>query len=114
MLTLSHPADFRDFHPRTTVSHMALRTRNSGAESSRELFKGSKDLDFNLVTTENLSEIFSSCSWGPGPGNLSQNGLKPTPLMVSPTKKPETQTKIFSLQTRRLTESLSSAIKTAL
>jgi len=41
---------------------------------------------------------------GPRPGNLSQNGQKRTPLMMSPTKnlKP---TKNFSLQTGRLAES---------
>jgi len=36
------PAAFRDFHARTTRSHVALCERNSGAESGRELFKGSK------------------------------------------------------------------------
>jgi len=27
--------------------------------------KGSKDLDFCLDSTENLSEILPSCAWGP-------------------------------------------------
>jgi len=34
-------------------------------------------------------------------GNLNQKVQKPTPIMTSPTKKPET---FFSLQTRRLAE----------
>ena len=33
--------------------------------------------------------------YGPGPGNLRQNGLKPSPLLTSPTKIPNPQ--IFSL-----------------
>jgi len=32
---------------------------------------------------------------GRGPGNLSQNGQKPTPLMMSPTKKENPKPKIF-------------------
>jgi len=36
-------AAFGNFCARTTGSHMALRMHNSGAESGRELFKGSKD-----------------------------------------------------------------------
>jgi len=40
----------------------------------------------------------------PGPGNLSQNGLKPTQLMMSSIKKPKTKI-FFSLQTTRLAES---------
>ena len=34
-LTLWHPAGFGDFHAKTIRSHVALRMRNSGAESSR-------------------------------------------------------------------------------
>jgi len=43
-------------------------------------------MDFSLVSTENLSKILQFCSCNLGPGNLGQNGLKPTPLMMSPTK----------------------------
>jgi len=43
---------------------------------------------------------------GPGSGNLSQNGQKPTPLMMSSTKKLKPKTKnFFSVQTRRLVKS---------
>ena len=41
-LTLGRPAAFKDSCAKTTGSHMALCTNNSGAESGRELFKGSK------------------------------------------------------------------------
>jgi len=37
---------------KSTRSHVALRMRNSGAESGRELFKGSKDAASPLVCTE--------------------------------------------------------------
>jgi len=37
-----------------------------------------------------LSEILPSCGWGPGPGNLSQNGQKHTLLVMSLTKKIKT------------------------
>jgi len=50
-LTLWNPAAFRDFHARTTGSHMAFRARNLGAECGRELFKGSKDTTCLLVCT---------------------------------------------------------------
>jgi len=36
---------------KTTRSHMALRAHNSGAESGRELFKGSRDAASLLVCT---------------------------------------------------------------
>jgi len=42
---------FRDFRARTTGSHVALRARNSGGASTRELFKGSKDTPNLLVCT---------------------------------------------------------------
>ena len=44
MLTLCHPAAYEDSRAKTTGWHVALRTRNSDAESGRELFKGSKDV----------------------------------------------------------------------
>jgi len=53
-LTLWHPAGFGDFHAKTIRSHVALRMRNSGAESSRELFKGSKDTASLLVCTRKI------------------------------------------------------------
>jgi len=42
---------FGDFRDKTSGSHMALCTRNSGAESGRELFKDSKDATSRLVCT---------------------------------------------------------------
>ena len=42
-LTLQRLVGFVDFRAKTTRSHVALRERNSGAESGRELFKPSKD-----------------------------------------------------------------------
>jgi len=39
---------------------------------------------------------------GPGPGNLNQNGQKPTPLMMSPTK---TQNIFFQCNLTRLAKS---------
>jgi len=39
-----------------------------------------------------MSQKIPSIGWDPGPGNLSQNGLKPTPLMTSPTKKTKPNT----------------------
>jgi len=38
-----------------------------------------------------LSKKIPSSGWGPGPGNLNQNGLKPAPLMTSSTKKTKTK-----------------------
>jgi len=39
-----------------------------------------------------LSQKTTFSGWDPGPGNLRQNGQKPTPLMMSPTKKPKPKT----------------------
>ena len=50
-LTVGHLVSFKDFHTKTTGSHMALRTCNSGTGSIRELFKGSKDGASLLVCT---------------------------------------------------------------
>jgi len=59
------------------LSHDIL-TRNP-----RKSIKGSKDSDFSLVSNKNLLiEILPSGGLGPGPGNLSQNGQKPTPLSL--------------------------------
>ena len=57
---------FGDFHTRTTRSHVALHAHNSGVESGRELFKGSKDTESLLVCTQNKFfdlglQIF--CEW---------------------------------------------------
>jgi len=49
-LTLSRPVMFEDFAPKNG-SHVALHEHNSGAESGRELFKGSKDSASLLVCT---------------------------------------------------------------
>jgi len=44
-----------------------------------------------------LSQKIPSCGWCPGPGNLSQNGLKPTQLMMPPTKNLKSKTLQFLL-----------------
>jgi len=51
ILTLRRPASFEDSRAKTTGSHVALLTHNSGGESGRELFKGSKDVASLLVCT---------------------------------------------------------------
>jgi len=65
--------------------------RNFGTRNVRKPIKGSKDLDYSLVSNKNLSQKVATGSWCPGPVNLSQNGLKPTPLMPLPTKKKKIQ-----------------------
>jgi len=47
-----HLAGFGDTCTKTTGSHVALRTPNTGAEGGRELCKGSKDLASLLVCTQ--------------------------------------------------------------
>jgi len=44
----------RDFRAETTGVHVALRVRSSGAESGRELLKGSKDVASLLVSTRKI------------------------------------------------------------
>jgi len=63
-------------------------------------------LDYGLVSDKNLSKKIPSSGWHPWPGNLNQNGLKPTPLTMSPTKNELKNLPIsFSLQSRRLAAS---------
>jgi len=61
LLTHWRLAGFRDSHTKTTESHVALHVRNSGDQSGRELFKGSKDVANLLVCTR--KKIFA---WGMG------------------------------------------------
>jgi len=67
-------------------------TRNAG-----EPIKSSIDSDYSLVSNKNLGQKIPFNGWGPGPGDLSWNGLKPTPFMTSVTKnlKPKIRKKIF-------------------
>jgi len=41
------------------------------------------------VSIKNLTQKIPFSGWGAGPGNLSQNGYKPIPLMMPPTKNPK-------------------------
>jgi len=52
VLPLSRPVHFEHFHAKTTRSHVALSERNSGAESGRELSKGSNSASL-VVCNEN-------------------------------------------------------------
>jgi len=49
-----------------------------------------------------LSRKIPSSGWCRGPGNLSQNGLKPTPLTTSLTKDLKSKMFDFLLQATRL------------
>jgi len=49
--TLSCPVSFDHFRAKTIGSDVAVCECNSGAESGRELFKGSKDVVSLLVCT---------------------------------------------------------------
>jgi len=70
--------------------------------------KSSKDSDCSLVSNKNLSQKIPPSGWRPGPGNLSQNGLKPIQLMTSPTKQTMSKTfQFFSLQSQRISASFS-------
>ena len=54
ILTFSCSAGFEDFAQKKNRSHVALCERNSGTESGRGLFKGSKDSASLLVCTQNI------------------------------------------------------------
>jgi len=57
--------------------------------------KESKDLDCNLVSTKNFSEILPPNSWCPGPGKVGQGGLKVLHLWHHSEKKRHSQAKNF-------------------
>jgi len=79
-------------------------SRNFLTRNLRKSIKGSKDSDSSLASNKNLSRILSSNGWRLGPGNLSQNGQKPT--LWHHSQKNETQNqKFFLLQNWRLTKS---------
>jgi len=61
-----------------------------------------QDSDSSLVYTKNFSIILPSSGLGPGPGNLSQNGQKPTQLMTSLTKTTEIQKFFFTADSSSL------------
>jgi len=63
LFTLWRPAAFEDSHAKTTGLHVALPTRNSGAESGRELLKGSKDLAILLVFTRKKFFGWGASKW---------------------------------------------------
>ena len=63
-----------------------------------------KSADYSLVSKKHFSQKIPSSDWHLRPGNLSQNGLKPTPLMTSPTKKMQ-NLPFFSTESRRLAAS---------
>jgi len=82
--------NFWGFRTKIAGLHMALCKRNSGTESGRELFKGSKDLASLLVCTKKIFfgwEMRIFCEWrhewrtfrsswptSPGPGPKLLNG----------------------------------------
>jgi len=52
-----------------------LFLHNFWARNARKPIKASKDLDYSLVSTKNLSQNFCSSSCGLGPDDLGQKGL---------------------------------------
>jgi len=52
------------------------------------LIKDSKDSDFSIVSTKNLSKILSSYDWGLGPDELGQESLNLLYLWYHPQKIP--------------------------
>ena len=71
---------------KTSKYGMQFFSHNFWTINALKPIKGSKDSDFNLVSTDNLSRKIPFSSWGSGPDNLGQNGLKPTTLVTLPTK----------------------------
>jgi len=61
-LALLRLACFEDFCAKTTGSHMALRERNSGTESSRDLLKGWKDV-VSLLACTRKKFLFGVCGF---------------------------------------------------
>ena len=80
---------------------------NFGYRYARKPFKGSKDVDFCLVSETNLSQKDGSIVWCPGPGKGGQKNPKTPPPVTFPQQTPNQQQKnFFSMSTRRLTESV--------
>jgi len=77
------------------ITFLLFLGHNFSTRNTRKSMKGSKYLDYSLVSTKNLESKIPSCAWCPQTGNLSQNGLKPTPLTTSPTKSPNCKLSIF-------------------
>jgi len=55
---------------------------NFQTRNARKPNKALKDSDSSLVSNKTLSQKIPSSSYRPGSGNMSQNGLKLTPLMT--------------------------------
>jgi len=80
---------------------------NFWTRKARKPIKGSKDSDFNLVSTASLSEMHPLFDWAlGGPIDLSQEGRNLPHNVTHKKMKPKTHN--FSLQTRRLAKSFES------
>jgi len=73
---------------------------NFGYAYARKPVKGSKDVDFCLVSKKNLSQKNGSMGWGLGPGKSGQKNAKALPLVTFPpaNAKPKTNICFFLCQ----------------
>jgi len=68
---------------------------NFGYRYARKSFKGSKDADFGLVSTNNLSQKNGPMGWGPGPAKSGHKKQKHPHLQRSSQRTPNRKRKTF-------------------
>jgi len=77
-------------------------SHNFHSRYARKSFKGSKDVDFGLVSKKILSQNNGPMGCGPGSGKGGHKKSKTPPLAANP--KPKTKIVFFSISSRRLAE----------
>jgi len=70
----------------TQTDFLANFALNLAPENVRKSIKSLKDSDFSQVSNKTQVKFIPPSDCHPGPGNMGQNGLKSTPLVISPTK----------------------------
>jgi len=70
----------KHYAKRFIYSNFGYFTQTSAPDTLTKLIKGSKNSDFSLVSSKNLSKILTPCSWGPGPNNFNQEDLNTSHL----------------------------------
>jgi len=66
-----------------------------GYRYARKSFKGSKDVDFSLVSKKILSQKNDPMGRGPGPAKSGQKKAKTSPLVAAPQRTPSQKRKII-------------------
>jgi len=90
---------FKNFEAnRVTLLKFCFFGHNFWTRNTRKLIEGSRYSDYNLVSTENLSQKIDFWHWRLGPGDLSQKCVNLSPVWCHPQKNKTQNVPIFKNQ----------------